>query len=111
MIQTILTSLILLIPLLSIGQSQSSSTTDSDFVTVYVDSKSKIFLNGEKIRMTDLEKYIASNKIVQAKIGTLKPTPLDVFPTFEKVVQLMKKYEIETSWYSDPEFQIPFFDN
>ena len=41
----------------------------------------------------------------------MKPTPMKVFPTFEKVVGLMEKHKINVEWYRDPEFQIPFFED
>ena len=109
--QTIITALILVSPILSIGQSQSTLTNSGDTLRVYVLSRSKILLNQEKMRISKLENHLMLNQITQAKIGTLKPTPLDVFPTFEKVIQLMEKYNVEATWYSDMEFQKPFFDN
>ncbi len=103
---------IFLIPLFSSGQNELNLTqaTDSS-VSVYVFGKSKVTLNGEKTSIPKLEKYLRTNQIAQAKIGTLKPTPMKVFPTFEKVVKLMEKYNIEAVWYRDPNFQKPFFDD
>lgn len=105
------TLILILTPLLFFGQEKldSIAKTDSE-IFVYVFSKSKIILNGEKISIPKLDKYLRMNQVQNAKIGTLKPTPLKVFPTFEKVVKLMEKYKIKAEWYCDPEFQKPFFD-
>lgn len=92
------------------GQSiTSSKTNDDNYILVYVDLKKKILLNGQKSNLKKLEKYLQTTNRTQAKIGTIKPTPLDVFAKFEKVVQLMKNYCIESKWYSDNEFTVPFF--
>jgi hypothetical protein len=106
------TMILILIPLLFFGQEKSDSILKTDNeILVYVFSKSKITLNGEKISIPKLDKYLRWNQVQNAKIGTLKPTPIKVFPTFEKVVKLMKKYKVKAEWYSDPEFQKPFFDD
>lgn len=99
-------------PIFFFGQEKLDSIlkTDSE-IFVYVFSKSKITLNGEKISISKLDKYLSENQVQNAKIGTLKPTPLKVFPTFEKVVKLMEKYKVKAEWYSDPEFQKLFFDD
>jgi len=104
--------LITCFPILIFGQKEVSSPSETvSEVLVYVHGKSKITLNGEKISMSKLDKYLDSNHLEEAKIGTLKPTPIKVFPTFEKVVKLMEKHNIKVDWYRDPEFQIPFFEN
>ncbi len=104
--------IIILFPVISFGQNKLDPTSDIDNeISVFVFSKSKITLNGEKISIPKLEKHLKNNRITKAKIGTLKPTPLTVFPTFEKVTNLMEKYQIKSKWYSDPDFQKPFFDD
>jgi len=106
------TIILILTPLLFFGQEKSDSILKTDNeILVYVFSKSKITMNGEKISISKLDKYVRLNQVQNAKIGTLKPTPLKVFPTFEKVVMLMKKHKVKAEWYSDPEFQKPFFDD
>ncbi|WP_194768727.1 hypothetical protein [Tamlana sp. I1] len=103
--------IIILFPLFSFGQDILDSNSDkNNSISVYVYSKSKILLNGNKTSIPKLDKYLRNNRVNQAKIGTLKPTPQKVFPIFEKVVNLMKKYNIKTEWYSDSDFQKPFFD-
>ena len=103
--------IILFFPILIFGQKDANSPSETDReVLVYVHGKSKITLNGEKISMSKLDKYLEVNHLDKAKIGTLKPTPIKVFTTFEKVVGLMEKHKIKVEWYRDPEFQIPFFD-
>ncbi|QLG45898.1 hypothetical protein [Costertonia aggregata] len=57
--------------------------TDS-VVTVYVYGKSKVTLNGEKTNFSKLEKYLRTNQIAQAKIGTLKPIPIKSVPDVQK---------------------------
>ena len=102
--------IILFFPILIFGQEARDTLSDVDSeVLVYVFSKSNITLNGEKISIKELDKFLEANHLKKAKIGTLKPTPIKVFPTFEKVVRLMEGHKINVEWYRDPEFQIPFF--
>jgi len=104
--------LLILFPLFSFGQGELDSISGNDkVISVYVFSKSKITLNGERISIQKLDKHLKNNQITQAKIGTLKPTPIKTFSVFEKVVKLMEKHEIKAKWYSDPGFQKPFFDD
>ncbi|WP_375587437.1 hypothetical protein [Flagellimonas aurea] len=106
--------ILLFFPILIFGQETIDVASPSDAnteVLVYVFSKSNITMNGDKISIKNLDKYLEANHLEKAKIGTLKPTPMKVFPTFEKVVGLMEKHKINVEWYRDPEFQIPFFEN
>ncbi|HBU78348.1 MAG TPA: hypothetical protein DEF18_09620 [Muricauda sp.] len=104
--------IILFFPILIFGQEAIDTPSDANNeVLVYVYSKSNITLNGNKISIKKLDKYLEENHLEKAKIGTMKPTPMKVFPTFEKVVGLMEKHKINVEWYRDPEFQIPFFED
>jgi len=90
---------------------ESKALLDSDkYIYVYVDGKKSITLNEEKSSITKLEQYLQTTSKKQAKIGTLRPIPMDIFPEFERVVQLMKDYQIESEWYADKKFSIPFFE-
>lgn len=104
--------ILILSPLVLFGQNKLDSIPKTDnTILVYVFSKSKITLNGEKISMKKLDRYLQDNQVGKVKIGTLKPTPMKVFPIFDKVVKLMEKHKIKAEWYSDPEFKKPFFDD
>ena len=93
------------------AQTFSSGTGEQPHVTeVYVMSRTKILLNGEKTNLRGLRKYLSANHIDSAKVGTLLPTPLKVFPTFNSVVELMKEHNVEAEWYQDPEFKQLFFE-
>ena len=77
---------------------------------IYITSKKKVILNGEKSSLHKLKLYLKETDERIAKIGTVKPTPLPVFAIFEEVVQLCEKYNIEAIWFRDQAFTIPFFD-
>ena len=101
--------------LLTLGISNAQATApdsvEQEFVIeVYVMTRAKILLNGETTNLRGLRKYLSSNQIDSAKIGTLVPTPLKLFPTFNAVVELLDEEAVEAEWYQDPEFERPFFD-
>ncbi len=111
MIKILQITVLLLVSTIVFAQTvEPSYEQDHQIVEVYVLSKSKILLNGEKSSLRKLEKFLVEHKPESALIGTLKPTPLKVFATFEKVVYLMDQSGIDANWYRDREFEQPFFD-
>ena len=102
--------------LLTLGISNAQATApdsvEQEFVIeVYVMTRAKILLNGEHTNIRGLKKYLRANQVDSARIGTLRPTPLEVFPTFNAVVELMNEYGVDNEWYRDPEFTRPFFED
>ena len=94
-----------------LGQVVTDSTIVGEkYISVYVTKEKKIMLYGEKASFRKLEKYLQLTHKRQAKIGTLRPTLLDVFAVFERVVKLLGKYDVDSEWFSDPEFSTPFFE-
>ncbi len=84
---------------------------DENYIYIFVNEKGKIIMNGEKTKLKSLEVILEDTDKKLAKIGTVKPTPQKVFSTFQQVVSLCEKYKIETEWYRDPEFSVPFFED
>lgn len=93
------------------GQSaEQEISSDQNSVNVFVTEKGKVMLYGEKSSLKKLERYLEESNKTQAKIGTVKPTPLKVFAAFEKVVELFESHNMKTNWYRDKEFSTPFFE-
>ena len=94
-----------------IGQdTEKDIFSNRDYIYVFVTDKGKVMLNGEKSNLKKLELYLKSSDKTKAKIGTITPTPLEVFVVFQRVVKLFEVHNIDAEWYRDPEFSKPFFD-
>ncbi len=93
------------------GQVLNDPVADSlAFIEVYVNDKGKVLLFKEKSSVVKLEDYLKTTRLKNAKLGTLIPTPFNIFPTVEEIYYLFIKYNINVKMYKDPELKLPAFD-
>lgn len=90
---------------------QTATDTTAKFIEIYVDKRGNLFVDGQRRTLDGLDEYLATTNLKQAKLGTIFPTPLNVFAKVEQVHNRLELKNIKVDWFKDREYTKPAFDD